>query len=77
MQTFTTLVNGSWARETAPSDEEAPDPVTLTGPLGISASPRLADRLLLVRRNRAPGKDSGQEQNDQDAGKGLPHYSIT
>ena len=71
------LVNRSWARETAPRDEEAPDPVALTGSLDISVSPRLAHRLLLVRRDRAPGEDSGQEQDAQDSGKGLPHYSIT
>ncbi len=47
------------------------------GPLGISVSPRLADRLLPVRRYRAPVEDSGQEQNDQGSEKGLPHYSIT
>src|SRR5258705_8019325 len=77
MERTTPGPNRSWPRETTPSDKEAPNPLALTGPRGISVSPRLADRLLMARRYRAPRADSGQEQSDQDSEDVLPHYSIT
>src|SRR6266446_3076525 len=53
MERTTPGPNRSWPGETTPSDKEAPDPLALTGPLGISLLPCLADLLLPGRRYRA------------------------
>jgi hypothetical protein len=59
--------SGSSASGTSPSHEPSPHPLAFAGPLGVSLVPCPADRVLLGRRDRAAGQDTGHEQSHQQS----------